>query len=260
VKVTGAILALCLAAAPACAEEPWGWELPDFGKDTRIVGLYRSAKGAMVVELAHVDLKSQRTYFYDTALKERLTPKLSQQITDRRSEERVVNANHLTPINRHMAVNNSAGTSFALKDLSGGKCEWPYDVALTVETKRLVWREYLILQKLPKPETGHYGCSYAGSPGALALRTRYRAQEPDLYWSSGPNVYYALHDLPYLVRFDASGNTHFFDHRKDVMMIDASMIGPIVGKMESAGNRDQAQTLVEKAETVMDVAQARHAQ
>ncbi|HWM61150.1 MAG TPA: hypothetical protein VNN98_03320, partial [Rhizomicrobium sp.] len=220
----------------ASGAEKWGYELPSFGKDTRIVALYRSATGDIVAELSYGVGKTRYADFYDTGLKKRLAPDNALQIAQVYGVEKKIAAdNHLTPIKWQMAVTNSAGTVFGTEDLSGPKCRWPYDVALTTmgAGPQDFQRDYLILKKLPKVERQSYGCNYLDSPGHPMLRTRYREQSPNLYWSSGPDVYFALRDAPYLVRFDAKGNTHFFDHRTDFVMVRAEKIGALVEKMET---------------------------
>jgi hypothetical protein len=243
----------------ATAAEKWGYELPSFGEDTRIVALYKSAADDIVIEFAYGERQARYADFYDTGSGKRLAPDKALEIARVYGvEKKIAQANHLTPVKWQMEATNSAGTVFKTTDLSGPKCKWPYDVALTImgAGPSEFERDYLILKKLPKGESQSYGCNYLDSPRHPRLTTHYREQHSALYWTSGPDVYVASPDTPYLVRFDAKGDTHFFDDRTDLVMVPAGKIGALVEKMEGAQGRP-AQALVNRAESIIAAATAR---
>jgi hypothetical protein len=258
-SVLAGIMVSFFSSATAAAEK-WGYELPSFGKDTRIIGLYKSATGDIVAEFIYSEGAARYVDFYDLGSKKRLAPDKARETAQvAGAEDKVAADNHLTRIaQRYGGVTNSAGTVFKSKDLSGPKCVWPYDLAFTIgrTEPQGAQRDYLVLQKLPEAEGQSYGCIYVDSPAHFRLATRYRQQRPSPFWTSGPDVYLALTDAPYLIRFDAKGNTHFFDHRADFVMVRAEKIGALVKKMELAGTQD-VQALVDSAESTIAAATAR---
>jgi hypothetical protein len=60
-----------------------------------------------------------------------------------------------------------------------------------------------------------------------------------------------MEDVLWVVRFDAQGRTHFFNHRQDAGLVRAEAIAPLVKQMEGANTR-RAQSLVNKIEGIID--------
>jgi hypothetical protein len=254
VKAAGAIFSLCLAAVPACAEEPWGWELPNFGKNLRIVSLYRTPAGDMVAWFSDLAGKGKRVSgFYDfTARKQLATPAEMIAIKDYKAEKSFLGSHHLTRIPYGSLMDPVyEGARFYLDDLSGGKCSFPYDEAVSIQPLKGEGGLYLVVWKSPVPASESYGCSYVDEPEQVRLHTRYRVQGWHFNWTTGQDKYLILSDVPWVVRFDAEGRTHFFDHRRNAGLVRAEAIAPLVEQMEGRSRRE-AQALVNKAETIID--------
>jgi len=62
---------------------------------------------------------------------------------------------------------------------------------------------------------------------------------------------YAVFAGRYLVRFGPKGETHFFDRRKDAVMIRADSIMPLVAQMDRVRSLGAAQALVNRIETII---------
>jgi hypothetical protein len=230
-----ALLATGLCPAPAMAQEPWGYELPVFGADTVITALYRSQAGAIVMAFSYGAGNSRLNGFYDTGLRKRIAP-----------------GQQLTPIPSQPELTNSAGTAFGVDEQADANCFLPYDAVLTIkgagQAENL--RDYLVVWKLPRAEKQVYGCSFATPLQDGALQLRFRGEAPDYYWSARPDVY-AVFARRYLVRFDAGGETHFFDRRKHAAMIRADRIAPLVKGLGTVHSLREAQALVTRIETII---------
>ena len=247
-----ALLAICLCPVSAMAQAPWGYELPDFGSDTVITALYRSQAGAIVLGFSHGPRNARQADFYDTGLNRRLAP---EQAVDARSpaqERQRLAELHLTPISGHAELTNAAGTQFGMEDLSSSRCLWPYDAALTITgpAPNGHLRDYLVVWKLPQAEEQSFGCRDDTPLNAGPLRLRFHGEAPQYYRDAGPDVF-AVFARRYLVRFDAGGETHFFDHRKDAALIRAAAIMPLVRKMDGVRSLREAQTLVNRIEAII---------
>ena len=252
-RAAAAALAAWIGLAPAKADEPWGYELPVFGADTTITALYRSQAGAIVMAFAYGPRDARLADFYDTGLKKRLAPERAREMARASpSDKQVAAALHLTPIPSQLELTNAAGTQFGMDDLSGTRCLWPYDAALTIMVPgpAAYRRDYLVAWKLPRPENQAYGCSYATPLHDGALRMRFHGEEPLYYGNAGPDVY-AVFAHRYLVRFGPKGETRFFDHRTDAAMIDAEGIVPLVAQMDGVHSVREAQALVDRIETII---------
>jgi len=246
-----AIFAAVLSAAPAMAQAPWGHELPDFGPDTGITALYRSATGGLVMGFAYGPWNARRADFYDTGLKKRLAPeRAAETAADHAAGARVAASLQLAPIAEQSDVTNAAGTQFTLEDLTGGTCLWPYSGAVTITAPGGQPQRWLVAFKLPGAENQPYGCSHATALQDVKLRTKFHEEDPRWYGGAGPDVY-AVFAHRYLVRFDAQGRTHFFDHRKDAAMVRADAIAPLVARIGAARDARAAQALVDRIETII---------
>ena len=250
-RATLAILAACLGAAPAQAQELWGHELPDFGADTGITALYRSPAGAIVMGFAYGPWRARRADFYDTGLKKRLAPeRAAETAADHAAQARVAASLHLAPIAERPEVTNAAGTQFKLEDLTGGTCLWPYSGVVTITAPAGPPQRWLVAWKLAQVENQPYGCSHATALQDVTLRTKFQEEDPRWYGGADADVY-AVFAHRYLVRFDAKGQTHFFDHRKDAVMVRADGIAPLVAGIGAAHTAGQAQALVDRIETLI---------
>lgn len=250
-----AILALCLIAAPAFAEEPWGWDLQSLGKDIRVTGLFRSSSGAVVIEFWSGHGAAMEVEFYDTALKKTLAPDRAREMANDNAVDAQVRAGlHLTEIPSHLfdPVTNSLGTQFGTASPSSGKCDLPYAHFITVTGKGPTdyLHDYLIVSKLPQPRTQSYGCRYLDAPDPVRLRLRWAGQDTMLHWSDGPNVYYVLRGIPVVVRFDAGGRTHFFDHHPTLAMVRADKIHEMTESMDT-GEMEPSQAVVDRMEAII---------
>lgn len=246
-----AILAACVGAAPALAQQPWGYELPDFGADTGITTLYRSQAGAIVMGFAYGPWRARRADFYDTGLKQRLAPERAAETdADHAAEARVAAALHLAPIAERPEVTNAAGTQFKLEDLTGGTCLWPYSGVVAITAPAAQPQRWLVAWKLAQATSQPYGCSHATALQDVKLRTKFQEEDPSWYGGADADVY-AVFAHRYLVRFDANGQTHFFDHRKDAAMVRAEPVAPLVAGIGAAHTPGQAQVLVDRIETLI---------
>lgn len=254
-RVAVAVLAALLGAAPAMAQAPWGYELPVFGANTGITGLYRSDAGALVLGFAYGPWNARRGDFYDTGLKKRLAPERAGAIAgDRAFEAQVAASLHLTPLAEQAEATNAAGTQFGLYDMGAGQCLWPYSGAVAVTPAAAPPRRYVVAWKLAKPGNQSYGCSHATALQDVTLRTKFQEEDPRYY--GGQDVY-AVFGHRFLVRFDAAGETHFFDHRKDAVMVRADGIAPLVAQIGAAHTAPQAQALVDRIEAILAAGMAK---
>lgn len=247
-----AFAAFILFVQPAAADEPWGWELPDLGEPVRIIALYQSDQGDLVAYF--VNKRKLRDYgpshfsgLFDLKTREQLTtPDEMASIKNHETEMAVLNKHHLNKV-YFFGGPSDPSVLAKIEDFSGPRCALPYDEGFSINGKL-----YLIVWKPPAPIRQAYGCSSTEGEGPSGtVRTRYQGQEYAFNYKVGSNWYFIMQDAPWVIRFDAQGETHFFDHRQDAALVPAEPIQGLVQQMQWA-KKAEVRRLSGEVEAIID--------
>ncbi|MGE3623001.1 MAG: hypothetical protein AB7H77_03875 [Bdellovibrionales bacterium] len=248
-----AVLPASARAAVTMVSDPApGHEIPEFGSNTKIVGMFTGPKGQMVFEYWYNIDGRFMNGFYDTKTKKPLFDRGQENLIgeDDDLRDRLIKQAGLKKVETKMykykipggyVVNNSVEV-----DLT---CYWPYSTTLTVGEAYYRPVELSLFTVLAEPETKDYQRDCKGVGGMARLTTHYRQGPAQFVADSTGGFWVILFDSRYAVHFDKNGKSDFFKNRKDPILAPAARMA----KIQSDANEGlyQQQYYIDKQEALI---------